>query len=437
MLKKNLFIPIEVKIREFVSNLLLASESLDNNFRCYLGGKSSINRLINYNKLKNGVYFSKSPFLEKEYIKIKKKCQFLTILDQELGPALSKNEIEMGLNARKNLILSKYIDSYYVLGNRINEIVKKIYPEINKATKLTGWPRIDIWKNYNFLYNKKSNEIKKKYGEFILFSSDFSFLTKKHIQNHLDYLKSYGHKESDQSYIYSKKRAETLYQEFKEVLELFIELDKLDLKKTIIIRPHPADNFIFWNKIKKKFKRIKIIFKGDISEWLYACDGLIHRGCTTGVQAYISNIPTAYIVTDKKYIRETLTFDISQKINGLEEVKNFINNPRSFNEKINKQLFDQHILSNNNLSASKMIIKDLSTFDILQVKKIELSFFNKIKEFIEGVKTEIRNRDKKISKKIGDGFNVKETTEYLKSIRKKDDFKVVKIYKDCLIIDKK
>ena len=151
MLKKNLFIPIEVKIREFVSNLLLASESLDNNFRCYLGGKSSINRLINYNKLKNGVYFSKSPFLEKEYIKIKKKCQFLTILDQELGPALSKNEIEMGLNARKNLILSKYIDSYYVLGNRINEIVKKIYPEINKATKLTGWPKLTYGKIIIFI----------------------------------------------------------------------------------------------------------------------------------------------------------------------------------------------------------------------------------------------------------------------------------------------
>ena len=53
-------------------------------------------------------------------------------IGSELGPALSKNEIEMGLNARKNLILSKYIDSYYVLGNRINEIVKKIYPEINE-----------------------------------------------------------------------------------------------------------------------------------------------------------------------------------------------------------------------------------------------------------------------------------------------------------------
>ena len=437
MLKKNLFIPIEIKIREFVSNLLLVSESLDNNFRCYLGGKSSINRLINYNKSKSGVYFSKSPFLEKEYIKIKKNCQYFTILDQELGPALSKHEIEMGLNARKNLILPKYIDSYYVLGNRINEIVKKIYPEINKVIKLTGWPRIDIWKNYNFLYDKRSNEIKNKYGEFILFSSDFSFLTKKNIQNHLDYLKSYDHKESDQSYIYAKKRAESLYQEFRKVLKLFIDLDKLDLKNKIIIRPHPTDNLIFWSKMKKKFKRIKVIFEGDISEWLYACNGLIHRGCTTGVQAYISNIPTAYIITSEKHIRETLTFDVSQKINGLEEVKNFINNPKNFDEKINKKLFDEHILSNNNLSASNLIIKDLSTLDIHQVKKINLSFFDQIKEFVRGIKTEIRNKNKKIFKKIGEGINVQETTEYLKSIRKKNDFKVVKIYKDCLMIEKK
>jgi surface carbohydrate biosynthesis protein len=436
VIKKNLFIPLEVKSREFVSNLLLASESLDNNFRCYIGAKSSINRLINYNKSQNGVYFSKSPFLEKEYIKIKKKCQFFTILDQELGPALSKHEIEMGLAARKNLILPKYIDSYFVIGNRINEIVKKIYPEINKAIKLTGWPRIDIWKNYNYLYNKKSNEIKNKYGDFILFSSDFSFLTKKNIQNHLDYLKSYDHKENDQSYIYAKKRAEIQYQEFRKALKLFIILDKLDLKNKIIIRPHPAEDHIYWNKMKKKFKKIKVIFEGDISEWLYACNGLMHRGCTTGVQAYISNIPTAYIITDEKNTRETLTFDVSQKINGLEEVKNFINNPKNFNEKINKKIFDEHILSNDNSSASHMIIKDLLTLDIRQVKKINLNFFDQIKEFVSGVKTEIRNKNIKIFKKFGQGINVQETTEYLKLIRKKYDFKVVKIYKNCLMIEK-
>ena len=188
--------------------------------------------------------------------------------------------------------------------------------------------------------------------------------------------------------------------------------------------------------MKKKFKKIKVIFEGDISEWLYACNGLMHRGCTTGVQAYISNIPTAYIITDEKNTRETLTFDVSQKINGLEEVKNFINNPKNFNEKINKKIFDEHILSNDNSSASHMIIKDLLTLDIRQVKKINLNFFDQIKEFVSGVKTEIRNKNIKIFKKFGQGINVQETTEYLKLIRKKYDFKVVKIYKNCLMIEK-
>lgn len=433
MLKKNLYIPIEVKAREYVSNLLLTSRGIDRNFRCYLGAKSSINKLIQYSTIKSGVYFSKSPLLETEYIEIKKKCEFFTILDQELGPALSVNEIEKGLLARKNLIIPEFIDSYYVLGNRILNIVKKIYPEIKSAIKLTGWPRIDIWKKYNFLYQKKSQHIKKKYGNFILFASDFSFLTKKNIDEYLVYLKSYNHKEDDQSYIYAKKRAESTYQEFRKILRIFFKLDKLNLENEIIIRPHPADNHIFWNKIKKKFKKIKVIYEGDISEWLYAANGLMHRGCTTGVQSMISKIPTAYIVTDEELIRKTLTYDISEKLKNFDEIKKFINEPKNKEKKIK---LDEQIYFNQDISASEHIINDLENFKMLKSNPIKVGLYNIIKEFFKAIKTNLRGKDKNFVAKVGDGINSKETIEYLELIRKKKDFKVIKVFKNCLMIEK-
>ena len=37
MLKKHLYIPVEIKPREYVSNLLLINKAIDKNFRCYLG----------------------------------------------------------------------------------------------------------------------------------------------------------------------------------------------------------------------------------------------------------------------------------------------------------------------------------------------------------------------------------------------------------------
>ena len=83
MLKKNLFIPIEIKAREYVSNLLLVNASLEKNFRSYLGAKSAINKMIEYSKNTTGVYFSKSVLLENEYKQIKKKCDKITILDPQ------------------------------------------------------------------------------------------------------------------------------------------------------------------------------------------------------------------------------------------------------------------------------------------------------------------------------------------------------------------
>ena len=45
-IKKNLFLPIEFKHREFLSKLLLASFALKAGFRVYVGSSNSIFRLI-------------------------------------------------------------------------------------------------------------------------------------------------------------------------------------------------------------------------------------------------------------------------------------------------------------------------------------------------------------------------------------------------------
>ena len=103
--KKNIYLPIEIKAREYVSNLLLVSKAIDKNYRCYIGAKSSINRLIDYKNEKNGIFFSKSTLRENEYIKFRDKCEYLTILDQELGPALSIEEIKMGLSSSSDLVI--------------------------------------------------------------------------------------------------------------------------------------------------------------------------------------------------------------------------------------------------------------------------------------------------------------------------------------------
>ena len=53
--KKHIYLPIEIKAREYVSNLLIVSKAIDKGYRCYIGAKSSINRLASYKKKKDGI----------------------------------------------------------------------------------------------------------------------------------------------------------------------------------------------------------------------------------------------------------------------------------------------------------------------------------------------------------------------------------------------
>ena len=432
MLKKHLYIPVEIKPREYVSNLLLIDKAIDKNFRCYLGSKSSINRLVMYSNEINGIYFSKCSFVEEEYQKIKKKCDHITILDQELGPALSGQEIEMGLRSMNDQIFKEYIDSYYVLGKFADKIAKQEYPQIESVIKITGWPRIDLWNKYRYLYKKKVDTIKNLHGNFILFSSDYVFFNEKIIASHLDELKKFGAKENDETYKFVKDNAHKTLSEFKKFLKIIKDLDKGKFRNNLIIRPHPADDHSFWKQLKKEFKNIKVIYDGDISEWLYASNALLHRGCTTAVQSKIANIPTAYLISDKHYIRESLTYKISDKIDNQDDLYKFMNNPSINN---NEQGLDNYISLDKNLDASEKIAQDLDALTDRKYNPNILTLSQKLKETLIDFKSKLENK-KKIKKKIIGGIDLVETLNFLSDIRGKKDFKIKKIYNNCLQIEK-
>ena len=59
MKKINLYIPIEHKVRELNSKIFFLLFALKKNFRCYIGNKEDIERVIKFKKDKNGIFFFK------------------------------------------------------------------------------------------------------------------------------------------------------------------------------------------------------------------------------------------------------------------------------------------------------------------------------------------------------------------------------------------
>lgn len=361
MKKISLYLPIELKARELAPKVLLSLVAAKKNLRVYLGTQATISRIINTKKEIGGVYFFKGG-LSLDLIKnIKKKCSKFTILDEEAGPSDENPKSTMRERINKNI--EQEIDRYYILGKKNFVIAKKIFKNFRHSLVLSGWPRIDFFRLS--AKHKKNNpnvkDIKKRYGEYILFVSDFGQTSKKIV--------SYTKKTNKKIYKNNKKLQNRInkisldiFNEFNKVSDLLMDLDKDSSIPMIIIRPHPSEDHEPWERISKKLKKFKVILEGEISPWIYGSKAILHRGCSTSIQAYLGNIPQGYIVTNKKITRKALPYTLSKKLFSLNDVKKFCQNKIKKNNKDKNYLLKKDfnkIIHTEKKFASEIIVEDI------------------------------------------------------------------------------
>ena len=96
------------------------------------------------------------------------------------------------------------------------------------------------------------------------------------------------------------KYKQTLFDKFIELIP-FLARSLPDRK--FIIRPHPVENQNTYYDFALKYENVEVVREGNVIPWLYAAKLLIHSGCTTGIEAYISNNHAiAYTpVSDERY----------------------------------------------------------------------------------------------------------------------------------------
>ena len=451
--KVNLYIPIEIKHREFLSQLLLSSFAIKAGFRVYIGSKGSINRLIERKSHKGGIFFYKGGVYLDRLYQIKKKCDHFVILDQELGTE-KKTYAEY---LRKRLLpdTDKLVDRYYVIGKYGYDVTCKTFPAMKDYTICTGWPRVDLWRKENdYLFKEKTESILKKYGNFMLFSSDFGYNSKKIIDDRIGYIKKTKNKLILKSLPWEKNRAEKSYKEYNQFLKLLEDYDKLKDCPLIIIRPHPAEDIDAWFEFSKKLKNIKIIYKDEITPWINASSGLIHRGCTSAIQAHMRGLPIGYFAIDKLLIHDlTLTsILISEHLFTLSDLVRFCKNsissetimkPIRYHDELKKMV---HI--ENDKLASELIIEDLLKLKSNKEYNYQVSFRDTIIDILLSIRSSLKKFIKDFfkiqdylgiapqSRKMPGGISKNEVEEFLKLINHNQDFKTNELFKDCIEITK-
>ncbi|HAT73383.1 MAG: hypothetical protein US30_C0001G0014 [Candidatus Moranbacteria bacterium GW2011_GWF2_36_839] len=356
-----LYIPIETKARDLYGKTLLASFVAINGFNVVLGSKKDINsRSLFFPK---GIIFNVglARNLSNNSKRFKKEGHKVVVMDEE-GLVTLRDDIYLHQRVSKEGL--ENADLFFCWGERQACIVEEKARKMNCKISITGNPRFDMLrKEYRVIFNKDVEEIKKKYGKFILVNTNFGR------GNHfagdnflLDSLKEKGWMNNPDDKKYILANVDWQKKMFKEFQQIISEIAEKFKEYNIIIRPHPSEKYEIWEKIAQTFPNVFVVHSSNAVPWIMATDILIHNGCTTAVEAFVLGTEA---VTYRPFIIKEQETEFPNKISWeafnskelMEIIEKKINNPiiNVEDHNIKKRYLDNFISGVEGKMASEQI----------------------------------------------------------------------------------
>ena len=292
---KYVYIPTEIKIRDFRSRLLIALKCADYGMTVIFGINNYIKKIIPNSP--PGIYLDKSVSINKlSFLKtLKKKKNKIFCLDEESTTFFDNFEIYK--NQRLNNKNIKILDKFFCLGKKEYSYNKNFFKKYKKKFFLTGNPRFEIDKNANKIFLEEINNIKKKFKNYFLVSRSFRYPYKKNGFNDLiDRAKKLGII-NDKNDLKNYTKTRELRKELSHNQDRLVKyLAKRYLNKKFIVRPHPTEDV---KKIKdtfKDYKNVIVVLKYEFAPWIVGAKNFIHSGCSTAYTALLNDvIPISFL----------------------------------------------------------------------------------------------------------------------------------------------
>lgn len=436
-MNKILVIPLEVKNREIAGACKLATIFLKNQWTIFLGQKQQIFPYINQ--------FSKSLWFLKSIVpgeisllkKIKKNNNIIATLDVE---GLITHNGEFGVTSRFGADTIGISDYIFFWGKSYASRVKK-YFNIKKKFYSTGSPIADTWINKEIRKSKKEKKI--------LVATSFTLANSikpdDHIKLMLDNCGNLSQKKNEKYSNYLKKFMLMYDVGFKEYIKILPKIFNKYKNYKFIIRPHPAEDQVFWKKFCKKFRNVSFDKNSSINESLKNTKYFLHYNSTGCFNAEINDIRSVMFFPKKKYpeLFNILSDEIKFTSKVITDEKKFINFMDNVSKKKNTTFFlenfkKQHDSSKLIFDVLKKSIKSEFYSDPFNLNAYVYFFIYELKNFIArilgflGVRrfNSAKFRDKKVAYYKWSNLSQKELIKYFKDVNnKKFDVKNLQIKK--------
>lgn len=440
--RKTIYLPVEIKARELSSKILLSVIAAKNGFRVYLGTKPAINKIVMEKKNANGIYLYKGGLSLVDLKNIKSKVDHFVVLDEEMGPAVTN--LDQNYRGRIYPGTDDMIDRLFLIGASHLKSLERVRPVLARKAVVTGWPRIDLWRpQFKSQFDLEMKTIKDKFGDYLLFSSDFGVVDEVMMAHEVKRIKLSDYDEGGQHLFINQLGA--ALSDFKDFVAWLRKVDALPDFPPVIVRPHPSEDISTWHASLSGLEKTKVIYEGEISPWLYSSRGLLHRGCTTAVQAYFAGIPSVYVVGKHSLPKkETLPFRISHVATDDEQAiflaKKIFNG--NFDAKIDIGYLSE-IHTEGDLACLR-IVRELSFLLTNSEPEFSPNFIFKLKNmavgnFIEWAASKsfgpMKRQRKKIMRKTPGGIHFNEVNSILIKMGVSDGVVINEIFHNAISIE--
>ena len=306
--KPLLLIPVENQVRELDPKLLMACIAAERGFSSVIGSRREME--FNIDAFPKSIYLSKSMTIRSLlFFQIAQHFDIeIVAWDEE---ALVHLPPDTYFSRRLDPRAIKYVSHLFAWGED-NALLWRQYPHLPDGLPIhiTGNPRSDMLRSeLRPFYQKEIEEFKARYGDFILVNTNFN-----HVNAFGPDMNLFKPKKNSAQKAKFGRAARGMSREYAEGLRehkqavftyfqcIIPQLEKAFPKNSVVVRPHPTENHEVYRKIADQCKRVHVTNEGNVVPWLMATKAVIHNGCTTGVEAYVTGTPA---ISYRSSINET------------------------------------------------------------------------------------------------------------------------------------
>ncbi|MDH4319694.1 MAG: hypothetical protein OEV64_15015, partial [Desulfobulbaceae bacterium] len=315
-----LYLPVEIKAREFHGKLLFALIAAEAGYEVIIGKQKEVRDRLP--SMPPGIYVDKSTARSKEkwFARFRRLGNKLVAWDEE-GLVIQE---EQYIKSRFSVASFDQLEKFFAWGPTQAEVICREYPAAREKIINAGNPRFDMLRpEVRGFYAAGAEELRKEYGRIILFNTNFGFYN--HFRGKVKakeiFMKSSTHK-GEQFIVDWIDFQEDL---FKHFVEMIPWLSSSFPKHSIVVRPHPSESIKGWENAVGGYENVKVVQRGSVLEWISASDLMIHSNCTTGIEAFLLGVPSiAYRpVLSEKY-ETKLPNDVSTNIYSFNELQDVV-----------------------------------------------------------------------------------------------------------------